>query len=73
MAYTESDLQSVQRAILALASGKRVASVRIGETTVEYGQVDLEKLRRLEAQIRADIQAAAGGKRFVLSATSKGL
>jgi len=73
MAYTETDLQSVQQAILALASGKRVASVRIGDTKVEYGQVDLEKLRRLEAQIRSDIQAAAGRKRFVLTATSKGL
>lgn len=73
MAYTESDLQSVQQAIMALASGKRVASVRIGNTVIEYGQVDIDKLRTLEEHIRVGIQAALGRKRFVLTTTAKGL
>ena len=41
MAYTTDDIDSVARAIMALATGDRVVRVRIGDEVTEYGQTDL--------------------------------
>jgi len=72
--YTEADLAQIRRAILDLASGKRVAKVTRGDRTIEYsGSGDLTKLRELERQI---VRALAKGKRRTrtrYTMTSKGL
>jgi hypothetical protein len=73
MAYTQTDLDNVTAAIIALARGERVVSVTAGSRTVQYAQADMDKLRALQAEIRAEINAAAGRQRFVLTTTSKGL
>ncbi len=73
MAYTRADLESVTAAIIALARGERVVSVTAGNRTVQYAQAELDKLRALKAEIEAELGAAAGRRRFVLTCTSKGV
>jgi hypothetical protein len=73
MAYTQADLDSVTAAIIALARGERVVSVTAGSRTVQYAQADMDKLRALQAEMKAEIGATAGHQRFVLTSTSKGL
>jgi hypothetical protein len=73
MAYIQADQESVQAAIIALATGSRVVSVTTGDKTIQYGQADIDKLRALLSEIKAELSAAAGRQRFVLTATSKGL
>lgn len=73
MAYTQVDLDSVTAAIIALARGERVVSVTAGSRTVQYAQADMDRLRALQAEMKAEIGAMAGRQRFVLTSTSKGL
>jgi hypothetical protein len=73
MAYTQADLDNVTAAIVALARGERVVSVTAGSRTVQYAQADMDRLRALQAEMKAEIGATAGRQRFVLTSTSKGL
>lgn len=73
MAYTQTDLNNVQAAILSLATGDRVASLTIGGKTVQYGQAQLADLRALRTEIENQLQSGAGRRRFILTQTSKGL
>ena len=73
MAYTQTDLESVEQAIIALASGERVVAVEIDDKRIEYSRADLDKLRKLRLEIMSELQSASGRKRFVLTTTSKGL
>lgn len=73
MAYTQSDLDSVQSAIVALAAGTRKTRVTVGGNTVEYGQADLPQLRALRAEIQAEINSAAGRRQYFRIKTDKGL
>jgi hypothetical protein len=73
MAYTQSDLESVEAAIVALASGQRVVAVTIDGVTVQYGQADLDKLRALRLEIQRELRFSAGRPSFYLTRTSKGL
>jgi hypothetical protein len=73
MAYTQTDLDNVQAAILALAAGERVVRVSVGEMVVEYSQSRLSDLKALRSEIRAELNAASGRKPFFLTSTSKGL
>ena len=73
MAYTSTDLTNIESAILALAAGTRAVRVTLNNKTTEYGQVDLEHLRSLRAEIQKDIVMAAGtGKRYRYIQTDKG-
>ena len=74
MAYTQSDLDSITTAILALASGTRKVKATIAGNTMEYGQVSLGALRVLKADIQADVNDAAGASNnYAYISTSKGL
>ena len=57
MAYSQTDLESVEAAILALAKGERIVTVSVAGNRVEYGQADLPQLRALRAEIRNDLTA----------------
>lgn len=74
MAFTSTDLASVEAALLTLATGARVASVTIdGHETIEYSQTSIDKLKFLRDEIASEIQTNANRRRFVLTSTSKGL
>jgi hypothetical protein len=72
MAYSQSDLESVQAARLALARGERVVSVTVGGITTQYHLTDDARLRVLEADIRGELRTALNRRRFFLVATGKG-
>lgn len=74
MAYTSTDLTNVQAAIIALAEGKRVVSVSTNGKTIQYGAAQMKELQALRDAIQAEIgSATTGSRRFVLTATEKGL
>ena len=72
MAYTKTDLESVESAILKLATGERVVSVSISGTRIDYGQADLPQLRVLRSEIESSLSSGSGGRTLIIS-TSKGL
>jgi len=74
MAYTQDDLSAVQAAVIALATGKRVVRVMLSSgKTIEYDTTGLKDLKLLRAEIQAELNAAAGKRRFFRTVTSKGL
>ncbi|MBZ9665751.1 hypothetical protein H3221_013420 [Pseudomonas sp. LMG 31766] len=66
MAYTQSDLEKVERAIIDLAAGERVVEVQFGsgESTRYDGSVGLMQLVNLRDRIRGEIAASQNGKRM---------
>ncbi len=75
MAYTTEQLAEVRQAIVDLAAGKRVTMIMKDGRSVQYAQSDINKLRSLEREIAADLQAQAGTRRSRTryTVTSKGL
>ncbi|VVS95346.1 gpW family head-tail joining protein [Desulfoluna spongiiphila] len=74
MAYTQDDLSAVQAAVIALATGKRAVRVVLTSgKTIEYDTAGLDDLKTLRAEIQAELNAAAGKRRFFRTVTSKGL
>ncbi|MGE4534663.1 gpW family head-tail joining protein [Halomonas sp.] len=74
MAYTAEQLDQLRQAILDLSLGKRIARITHNGRTVEYESADLEKLRAMERQVAADVQAQAGRRsRTRYAVTNKGL
>jgi len=71
MAYTSADLASVQAAIVALATGDRIASVSLGGKTIEYSPAGLAKLEILRSNIKAEL--AGSSTNCILIKTNKGL
>ena len=58
MAYSPADLDAVDRAIVALATGARRAQVTFADgRSVRYGDANLKDLRDLRAQIAASVPA----------------
>ncbi|MDF1577684.1 MAG: gpW family head-tail joining protein [Desulfobulbales bacterium] len=73
MAYTSADLDEITAAIVALAKGQRVVSVRLDGKEIEYGKADLAALKSLRAEITAELATAAGtSDDYVYVSTSKG-
>jgi hypothetical protein len=73
MAWTQAETDQIRAAILALATGARVATVSYAgppARSVDYSEVDLDKLRALLAEMTA---SAGGGPSYRLAATRKGL
>lgn len=70
--YSAADLYSVETAIIELATGQRVSRVVIADKLIEYHQTDLDTLRDLRAEIRAEIAAADGTKKFFRAKSCKG-
>lgn len=55
MAYSQSDLDSVRRAIIALASGERAVMVSAGGRMIQYAVADMDKLEALEKRIESQL------------------
>lgn len=73
MAYTSADLTAIQAAKIARATGKQVISVTLPSKGIEYANPTDDFLDRMEAQIKRDINQAAGRSSFFLTRSSKGL
>lgn len=71
MAYTQADLDAVNKAILDLSTGNRVTSVTFSSgQSVEYAPAKLSELRALAASIATQLGTR---RRFVVTSTGKGL
>ena len=55
MAFSASDLSSIESAIIALATGTRTVRVTMGDKTIQYSESDISKLQALRAMIQAEI------------------
>ena len=73
--FTQTDLENVERAIVALATGKRVVQVRVDDQVIEYAQADLEDLKALKKEISQVLMtnASSGPVRFVRTVSRKGV
>lgn len=59
MAYTRAQLEAVEAAIVALASGERVVEVRFGPNdATRYATTELPQLLALRDRMKAEIQAS---------------
>ena len=73
MSYTQTDLTSIQTALIDLARGNRIVKVVVEGKVCEFGQADISQLRALRAEISAEIKAASGSTGLIYTTTSKGL
>ena len=60
MAFTATDLATVETAMMDLAQGKRLVSVDVGGKSRQFQSVDFVKLLKFRDMIKSDINAAAG-------------
>jgi hypothetical protein len=67
---TASDLAAIDAAILALATGQRVAEVRIDGQVVRYHDINLPQLRQLRDEVARQLGT---GRRLQAHQSSKGL
>lgn len=70
MAWTTEEAASIRAAVLALATGTRVATVSYAgppARSVQYGVADLDALRKLLAQAEASATAAPTFRRAAFS------
>lgn len=73
MAYTDNDLDEITAAIVALAKGQRVVSVKLEGKEIQYSPADLPALRNLRIEITNELAVAAGtADDHVYISTSKG-
>lgn len=63
MAYTNQQLTEVRQAIVDLGTGARVTRISQNGRTVEFGEVDLPKLRALEREIASALQLQSAKQR----------
>jgi hypothetical protein len=73
--WTQADIDTLKAAILGLASGEKVQTVTYGgppARSVVYHAVDLPEMRKLLAEMVADVAQQAGGTRYRLAKTTKG-
>lgn len=76
MAYTADDLATVDRALVALASGERVTQVRLSDRLVQYAEIDAGKLTDLRAAIVRElspVRVPLHGRTWRVAQTGKGL
>lgn len=72
MAFSSTDLASVESAIVSLAKGERVATVTIDGESTEYTQTTLGQLMSLRDRIKVDTDRAASISRYTRLVYSKG-
>lgn len=73
--WSQSDIDRLRAAILALATGEAVQVVSYAgppARSVTYHPADLEAMRRLLGEMQADVNAQAGKSAVSFVATSKG-
>lgn len=58
MAYTQTDLTNVEKAIVDLATGKIAVKFVIDGNAVEYQRIELPQLRALRNEIAGEVEAA---------------
>lgn len=73
MAYTQADLDSINQAIIDLATGKRSTRITIDGYTKEYQTADLSELKALKSEIESVVSSPSVRPRFVRVSTYKGL
>lgn len=72
MAYTQADLDAVQKAIVSLATGRRATMVQFsGGNMVQYAQAQLDELRALATSIERQLNVSRPRTRYFT--TKKGL
>ncbi len=69
--YTQTDLESVQNAIIELAQGARVVKFITQGKTTEYSETDLASLKKLRDEISRELRVSS--KSFIRTRTRKGL
>ncbi len=72
MAWDASDLAAVEAAIIALASGQRVASITHEGRSITYDRAALPELLKIRDAIIASMKGAAGRPMTTLAQFSKG-
>jgi len=55
LAYTETDLENIEQAIIDFSLGNRSKRTTIGNHTVEFQDISLDDLLNLKAIIEADL------------------
>ena len=73
MPYTQSDYDNVKSALLNLALGNRVVRVVVEGKVCEFGQADIDQVRKLLSDIAAELDAASGNNGLIYTSTRKGL
>lgn len=73
MAYTATDLTNLEQAIVKLATGSLTVRFTMGDKSIEYGQSDINDMRKLRNQMVAELSTSATRPKFVLTQTDKGL
>ena len=73
MAYTATDLTNLEQAIVKLATGSLTVRFTMGDKSIEYGQSDINDMRKLRNQMVAELSTSATRPKFVLTKTDKGL
>lgn len=75
MAYTQTDIENLERAAIALATGSRKESIVLSDgSRVDYTPTTLDALRQFIAEARSQVYNASSTARrgFVLGTTRKG-
>ncbi|GHT94957.1 hypothetical protein FACS1894126_0940 [Alphaproteobacteria bacterium] len=72
--FNRENLESIEKAISELQSGRRVTSVWYGDTRIQYASVDLQDLLNFRNRIKAGLDdQEKTNKRRVFFTTTKGL
>ena len=71
MAYTQTDLTNVEKAIVALGKGELIVEVSVDGRTTKYAQASLDVLKQVKADIESSL-ATVTKKRTRLFSTTKG-
>jgi precorrin-3B methylase len=72
--YSKENLQSIEKAIEEMQSGRRVVGVSYGDTRVQYANITLDELINLRNRIKVGVEdSEKSNKRQVIFTTSKGI
>ena len=73
MAFTATDLTNIDAALVALARGQRKVRLTMGDKSIEYSNVDIDKLQKFREVVAAELAASSAAPRYFLTSSSKGL
>lgn len=72
MIFTQTDVDSIKAALLALATGQRVVSATVNGKRIDYGQADVPQLTKLLSVMEASLSTSKASRTYLME-TSKGL
>lgn len=61
MAYTQTDLDNINQAVLDYGTGDRVQTLVIGDQTVKFADISLDQLLTLQRAISEQVQTSVSG------------